>query len=343
MNLEKNINILSLDGGGIRGIFSLKMLEHLAIYLYQDDGKIGTDMLLSNFDLICGTSTGSIIAAGLSMGKSIRELLKSYKSLGSSIFSGNTYLYAPYRFYRYYKTGDYYDGALLYNILLKEYSSGGSKINSIKSVNGRIKLFTVATDASTNLWKPYVFRSYEIPSPCRKNYIHHLNQTKSLIESSNDIDLPLAIRASCSAPSYFSPVQFNGKTFIDGGCVCNNPTEESIFETYKIWDDPKICNVVSIGTGKSTPKPSGTGIVNIIDEFVNYATDPEVIHERMKEMSKIGGYSYQRFNPPELGDIRLDESRPNVLENGEILTDRYMKSLTFELNKLREMLIYRKD
>jgi uncharacterized protein len=66
--------ILSIDGGGIRGIipaFWLTRIEHeLALKSRQS--------LLDVFDMFAGTSTGSIIAAGLAMGRSANDILKLY-------------------------------------------------------------------------------------------------------------------------------------------------------------------------------------------------------------------------------------------------------------------------
>jgi hypothetical protein len=77
--------ILSLDGGGIRGILTLEYLGAIEKLLKQRSGR--DDFLLCDyFDLIGGTSTGSIIAAGLACGMSVDELKQLYRELGKSIF-----------------------------------------------------------------------------------------------------------------------------------------------------------------------------------------------------------------------------------------------------------------
>jgi uncharacterized protein len=77
--------ILSLDGGGIRGILTLEYLGAIESMLKRRSGR--DDFLLCEyFDLIGGTSTGSIIAAGLACGMSVDELKKLYRELGDSIF-----------------------------------------------------------------------------------------------------------------------------------------------------------------------------------------------------------------------------------------------------------------
>jgi uncharacterized protein len=77
--------ILSLDGGGIRGILTLEYLSAIESMLRKRGGR--DDFLLCDyFDLIGGTSTGSIIAAGLACGMSVDQLKTLYRDLGKSIF-----------------------------------------------------------------------------------------------------------------------------------------------------------------------------------------------------------------------------------------------------------------
>ncbi len=77
--------ILALDGGGIRGILSLEYLEVMESELRRRLNN--QDFLLCDyFDLIGGTSTGSIIAAGLSCGMTVKELKKLYTEIGADVF-----------------------------------------------------------------------------------------------------------------------------------------------------------------------------------------------------------------------------------------------------------------
>lgn len=78
--------ILALDGGGIRGVITLCMLERLESVLRTLMRK--PDLRLADyFDLIGGTSTGAIIAAGLSVGMSTAEVRDAYQELGARILS----------------------------------------------------------------------------------------------------------------------------------------------------------------------------------------------------------------------------------------------------------------
>ena len=82
--MEKNRpkRILALDGGGIRGALTLGFLERI---VREKEGNPNL-LLCDYFDLIGGTSTGAIIAAGLSIGKTAGEIKSLYLSIGDKIF-----------------------------------------------------------------------------------------------------------------------------------------------------------------------------------------------------------------------------------------------------------------
>src|SRR5258705_1882392 len=69
--------ILSFDGGGIRGLVTLAMLQKIQNNVPQ---------LISQADLVAGTSTGGIIALGLAAGKTVDELISLYRDNGEKIF-----------------------------------------------------------------------------------------------------------------------------------------------------------------------------------------------------------------------------------------------------------------
>ena len=76
--------ILSIDGGGIKGVFP-------AAFLATIEQSVGGN-IADYFDLIVGTSTGGIIALGLGMGLTAGEILRFYETHGPSIFGGNCFL-----------------------------------------------------------------------------------------------------------------------------------------------------------------------------------------------------------------------------------------------------------
>src|SRR4051794_34132405 len=77
--------LLAIDGGGIRGVLSLEVLQRIEDLLKAQSGR--PDFRLADyFDYIAGTSTGGIIAAGLSIGMSVSEILSFYQEAGAQMF-----------------------------------------------------------------------------------------------------------------------------------------------------------------------------------------------------------------------------------------------------------------
>lgn len=78
--------VLALDGGGVKGVFTLGMLKVLEDELRQRAGGDAAFRLSDYYDLIGGTSTGAIISAGLALGLSVDELIELYMRLGPDVF-----------------------------------------------------------------------------------------------------------------------------------------------------------------------------------------------------------------------------------------------------------------
>jgi hypothetical protein len=77
--------LLAIDGGGIRGVLALEVLQRIEDRLKAKSGR--SDFHLADyFDYIAGTSTGGIIAAGLSIGMSVRDILTFYQDAGAQMF-----------------------------------------------------------------------------------------------------------------------------------------------------------------------------------------------------------------------------------------------------------------
>ena len=81
---EGQKKLLAIDGGGIRGVLALEVLQRIEDLLKAKSGR-GDFRLADYFDYIAGTSTG-IIAAGLSIGMSVGEILTFYQDAGAQMF-----------------------------------------------------------------------------------------------------------------------------------------------------------------------------------------------------------------------------------------------------------------
>ena len=107
--------LLALDGGGMRGAFTLGVLGVLESSLARATGRERDFVLADYFDFIGGTSTGAIIASGLALGWSVDELKEKYRLLGEVVFHKRWF--APARAW------SKYPGAPLQKQLRKEFGA----------------------------------------------------------------------------------------------------------------------------------------------------------------------------------------------------------------------------
>lgn len=236
--MEENtkFRILSIDGGGIRGLIPAKVLAELETELERaEPGK----KLYEHFDLICGTSTGAILAIAIALGIPAKELVKFYKENASIIFP-KWYLKIIPRKCRAVITSIYSNKHLRKKLEEVYSDANGGKpplIDDLK-VNVCIPTFN-GTDGQINVIKtrhlPEYKRDYRLPA--------------------HDVAL-----SSASAPMYFPPHTFSfsnqhgsgvNVNMIDGGIFANNPSLIGILEaTEKLGHEFSKIHLLSLGTGR---------------------------------------------------------------------------------------------
>ncbi len=234
--------ILSLDGGGIRGALTLGYLKQIETILRKKENDPGL-LLCDYFDLIGGTSTGSIIAACLATGMDVDTVVQSYMNLGGKIFGKKRSFWNPLETWKFLKAE--YDYTALEQSLKDVFG-----IITLGSDNIKTGLCIVAKRADTNSVWPL------INHPKGKFYDTGIGKNK-------DIPLWQAVRASSAAPTYFAPQMIdvgNGQraAFVDGGVsMANNPALTLLmvatlkgFPFHWQMEEDKI-TVVSVGTGYS--------------------------------------------------------------------------------------------
>ena len=223
--------ILSLDGGGIRGTLAAQILEGFE--------KLVDQPLHEYFDLIAGTSTGSIIATGIASKKSARNLLDLYRKNGNRIFpySGTWGYFNPRRFKLVLQKGlsapkFSHDGLIE---VLKEQFGATTTLGEITPTSESPgKLLITSYDTITR--RPTVFKSWR----------HEMWYTK--------IPAWELCVCSASAPTFFPAYRIpkpGGKEFsgIDGGVSANNPVCCALAEAVRLGNDLRDISVFSIGTG----------------------------------------------------------------------------------------------
>ncbi|MBK1865939.1 patatin-like phospholipase family protein [Aestuariivirga sp. YIM B02566] len=230
--------LLALDGGGIRGLITLGILEKMEADLRRILKKDASFRLADYFDFIGGTSTGAILAVGLSIGLSASELTKFYLEAGPLMFKKEELLE---RLWNKFKSDPL--EMKLKEILGKTTELGSPKLKTL--------LLLVMRNVST-----------DSPWPVTNNPNAHYNARD---RDDCNLKLPLwqLVRASTAAPTYFPPEVVKLKegrqfVFVDGGVTPYNIPAFLMFrkataEPYRLlWErgEDKML-IVSAGTGSA--------------------------------------------------------------------------------------------
>ena len=217
MDDSTDFNILSLDGGGIRGVFAATYLAYVEEHLDECAGEY--------FDLIVGTSTGGIIALALAMRFPASRIASLYREEGETIFTRRWPSFLgrklPMAADALYKRGPLYEE-------LRRVFGDETLLGDVES---RVCIPTL--NLSTG--KVVVFKTR-----------HH-------DEYERDHELPLwkVAAATSAAPLYFRPVSIEqaGGSFVDGGLWANTPTMVGVAEGIRLGHAREDVRVLSIGTG----------------------------------------------------------------------------------------------
>lgn len=199
--------ILALDGGGTRGIVSIAFLERIEALLRARSGKGDAFRLSDHFDLIGGTSTGAIIAAGLATGRSVAELKTLYFELGPAVFR---------RRWRVPIFQAIYGANRLAEILTREFGGITLEDPAIKTL---LAIMTKRVDTGS----PWIVSNIT-------SQPYWQDRADGARQGNRHIKLASLVRASAAAPHYFGPEQIPISdsvtgTFVDGAVSpYNNPT-----------------------------------------------------------------------------------------------------------------------
>ncbi len=210
----KTFRILSIDGGGIKGVFPAAFIAALE--------RTSRLIVLDQFDLIVGTSTGGILALGLGMGFTANQMLDFYRNQGARVFPKSRWKWRLRNLKSLF--WHRYDQQPLRTAL--EAIFGDRTL-----AEARIKLVIPAISANTG--DVYIYKTS-----------HHPRFVTDLHERIVDVAL-----ATAAAPTYFPPhVGRNGVTLLDGGLWANNPVMVGIVEALAILKQPReAIRVLSLG------------------------------------------------------------------------------------------------
>ncbi|KAK3090958.1 hypothetical protein FSP39_016047 [Pinctada imbricata] len=316
--------VLTLDGGGIRGLVTIQVLMALEKALGRPVGEC--------FDWIGGTSTGGILAVGLALGKKLTYMMGMYMRLKDEVFQGKR----PYSSERFEE-------------LLRQEIGEKMVMTDIKEP--KVMLFGLMADRFPA--EMHAFRSYEPTvvhepkTPMKRN-----DSTDKKKKDKKDKDpeeqcfKPLppheqliwkAVRSSGAAPTYFKA----SDAFLDGGLISNNPTLDVLTEIQEYNLGLKLKNrkeevqdlglVLSLGTGKQPKVYSGAfdvympeGLLDVTrvaqgaNNLIKILVDQACLSEgRPVDRSRAWccslGVPFFRLNPKISYDIPLDTNDDKVL------------------------------
>ena len=323
---EKEIRyILTIDGGGMRGIIPARIISHLS-QIMKDEGD--DRPFYSHFDLIAGTSTGGFLAAGLTCPRECTSL-----DADESDETPVSHMEIERGLFRK-RCSEIDDGRIRRapdpEMLEKLYSEEGwrifqrpplslfGQIFQDKYDHRNLERFLGETFGDTGLDElltptamisyetksgaPYIFRSYD----------------------SHGFKLTEALRATSAAPTYFSPVELEDRltgekvVCIDGGVGANNPSMLAYLEARKLYPDADEYRMLSLSTGKGPysfdPTKSGGG-------FTGWASSITKVYSTAQE-------TLSRIYAEAMPDLKILRVFSNELERRIPLDDISRESIT---------------
>lgn len=299
---HKKEAILSMDGGGIRGLILIQLLLALEEFTKQP--------IIQLFDWIAGTSTGGILALAITHGKSARYCQGLYFRMKDLVFEGQR----PY------------DSEPLEKFLKQEF---GESVKMTSVLHPRVLVTGVLADRRPA--SLHFFRNFDVPD---EDWDAAQSISRfSLPPKPSDQLVWRAARGTGAAPSFFRAMG----PFLDGGLIANNPTLDALTDIHKynrLVRGDTACSfglVVSLGTGVPPPmhvqsfdvfKPESIwDATNVLmgaralgELLVDQATATHgPVVERARAWCQMLGTPYYRFSSPMSSDVGLDETDDRIL------------------------------
>lgn len=336
---KKRVNMLTLDGGGVRGLISCQILCEI--------DRLLKFPLFNYFDWAVGTSTGSVISSLLCLKHSPQDIRRTYFMFKDKIICGSK----PYS-----------------STKMDKFLKAGLGESTVMNALSNKKLVITSTMADRIPPMLFLFRSYPSPDElsCR---IQTPGGQRSHPPSNCDKQyLWAACRASSAAPCYFSSYD----SFIDGGVISNNPTLDALTEfcnrnqTLKsqgMEDQMEELNCVfNIGTGRLPTKfdekncllsfesplfswnPSKTyrnvrNFLSLLCVMLDQCTLTEYhVVERSMAWCRDLNVPHFRICPPLSNDVKMDEADDAQVVNFMYETKAYMCALRSQLLQLVRLL-----
>ena len=330
---QRRLKLLSLDGGGVKGFFTILVIKRLIDEAQRLDGSSSSVRRPCDyFDLIGGTSTGGLIAIMLGrLQMDVRSCIVAYRSLSRKVFYRNSWL----QFLRPFHTVGsmvlgfpWFSGDLLESVICQTVREHISTSEQESLAKGGYDV----QDLRFASIKPQKSGCFVCAVPARRRKVERIRSYRSIDPAARDTSnytIWEAARATSAAPLYFPAIKIKGIDYFDGGLDSNNPVVEVIEEACQEFPEAVIDTVVSIGTGKGTIPDPVPPFSNILLHFIRRSTDTEGQHERVmtERVFEDVRHGYFRFQgETDLGEIDLSDA--DKLDEIEKLANNYLASPT---------------
>jgi patatin-like phospholipase/acyl hydrolase len=274
----KRLTILSIDGGGVRGIIPSTILECLESALQDLDGP--TAVLADYFDVIAGTSTGGLVTAMLTVPGDVDKTRPKFSAKDVS----DLYLADAATIFPPVATGwkKFLPGWLIGILaMLRKPKYDGTGLEKV--IESKVGTTVRLSETLTNV----VIPSFDVTKQ-QPVFFNNLDAKRDPL-----LDPPIAkvARGTSAAPTYLPAVQFStgpetAYNLVDGGVFCNNPTHVAIVQAIKevttgsdyseimrSWDGYQNLLVLSLGTGENPVSYDAVQVAKwgIVDWFVDRA------------------------------------------------------------------------
>ncbi|KAJ1433685.1 acyl transferase/acyl hydrolase/lysophospholipase, partial [Ochromonadaceae sp. CCMP2298] len=289
---QRGLRILSLDGGGTRGVLSIAYLKEIMrrVNTNQQGGEMEPHQM---FDLICGTSTGGVIAYLLGAQRaSLASTEVLYDSFIEKVFGHRSNL-------RLVTDRAAYDEAALEALL---FEMCGDQLLLDSWQRNCTNFFCISTKVNTNPPQTNIWRNYNYPPGQKSRY-----------PGACRVNTFTAVRATTAAPTFFTPVPWENGLYVDGALVANNPTAVAIQEAKVLFPGVPIEMIVSIGTGyvNELKQIDTMGWDLLVNQLVASSTATEDTHALLNNL--LPKEMYFRFNPQLSVDHPIDEKDKGIL------------------------------
>ncbi|OQV11228.1 hypothetical protein CLAIMM_15091, partial [Cladophialophora immunda] len=292
--------LLSLDGGGVRGLSTLHILKSLMTQLNHERQKSGASALkpCELFDLIGGTSTGGLIAIMLGrLEMDVDECITAYNRLIKAVFEEKAH-WTPFSWSGQVQSR--FDSnklkAVIDDVITRQGYSPTEPFNDGTPRGCKVFVCTAAKD----LYGITCLRSYDLPQKP--------NVSATICE---------AALATSAATGFFDPVSIGARQFVDGALGVNNPVEEVKGEAADIWCaesgdvKPLVKCFISIGTGNPGKKAIEDNLLKFLSKtLVQITTETEQTAKRFASdwRKHLDQNRYFRLNVEQgLQDVGLAE------------------------------------